>query len=235
MVFKKLTKKTKTKRKSKFVKKNNYQIKRIVRALEQPRHKTSLQTANMYHNDIVGINLLGNIPQGDTDFSRESDTIRVDGIKLRFNLTTYGSQIPTSPSLYRLLLVYTRDEFGGGSDTWTSSGLLPSEIFYQSSGGATHAVLQCINPKKLNVLWDKTFNLIHPTVDSSGDVYQVSNKIVTKFIRIGKTFKYWTNSNYGKWGNYYLVAMAFHEGGTDGSSQVGKVTVDYDLVFRNSQ
>lgn len=200
-------------------------VKNIVRrGLETPQHFVTLDTINntaLTHNTLYCWNPIVGIAQGTAYGNRIGDEIHVDSIKVNSLLTCNV----TSPQIYRLMLVKSTKQYN--VPNW-GSALGTNNLFI---GGTGAGITPCgiLDPKLCTLVWEKEFKLI-PSIAS-----QVNYTCIRETIHIDQKFVYQTNSNFGKNNNYYFVLVGYVDGGVTGTTSVGKIVTNSDLIFKNTQ
>lgn len=204
-------------------------INTVRRGLEDPLHKLwsgqgiAPPQQNLLHNTLYTLNLLGNIPQGDTSQSRSADNIHVDALKIRLLFSTETTTNKQIPKEYRVMIVKHDTEGQAASDAFGST-LGATDLFQ----GNNVVVYEQINPKNCTVIYEKRCKL-KPSISATNDMCEISD-----IIRLNTTFTYKTNSNYGKMHNYYLVVCGY-EPDAAAAATVGRVTFFGDLIFKDSK
>jgi len=198
-------------------------VKRTVHKMEEAKHKIINATQTPKHDTIYTLNLLGNISQGNTGFTRNGDSVFVEAIKIR----NYMEQLAANENtvFFRLLLVRHDNDHLSGSDNW-GSGLGLTDIYH--TGSTIAGIIQgLVDAKKVSVLLDKTYTVNKQVTG------KVNVKIDSMLIPIKQKFVYKDGTNYGKFANYYLVLHAFASGGSTGTTDTGLFNTSVDVIFKD--
>lgn len=206
-------------------------INTVRRGLEDPMHKlwsaqgVSTPSSAVLQDTIYTINLTGNIPQGDTTFSRNGDNIHLDALKMRILFNNAAAVNKAVPKHFRIMVVKSDIDAQGASDAWASGSLGASDLFQ----GNNTPCFEHPNPKNVSVIYDKIVKF-KPAISATNEAMEFS-----EILRLGSTFTYKTGTNYGKLHNLYLVCTGYEPGATTGTTQIGNVYFFGDLIFKDSK
>lgn len=199
------------------------EIKRIIHKEDVAQHKVINEVPlTLAHQTIYSLNPLGNIVRGVNNNNRIGDEIFLEAIKLKGIILTNGTSANTVH--LRLMLIKTKQQYLGASDTW-GSGVGSTDLFLATSSNLTIGEL---DPKLCTKVYDHTHTL-SPLIST-----QTLSKEFDLLVPIKQRFIFQTGTNFGKFVNYYWVATAFQFGATSGTTTVALLNMNSDLIFKNS-
>lgn len=199
----------------------------IVDADKECKRKLISQTVTALHHGHINRNILGNIIQGTSTLNRESEEIKLCAFKGKFMLRALWTVGATYETYIRIMFIRTKVEASAGVDTYSSA--IGSADLYLNNQSSLNLVNSQIDPKKVQLLFDKTVKL--PFVNSTANTN--ASAIVEFNVPLNHDYVYKTGSNNGNKYNYQIVMVAHSPGGTAGTTQLVYVEEDSQVVFKD--
>lgn len=191
--------------------------------LETPHHfiNNDINTSCLASTHYT-YNLLSNMTQGDSNDDRTGDIIHIDTIKFR-NLFISDDNTPHREVFWRFMIVKSREAYTG--PTWTS-GLGNSDLYVNSSTSFP-TIYGIIDPKRVTVLFDKTFK-----TNKSYDT-QTTYSLQEFNLPMDQKFVFDTDQVTGKNVNLYAVVIPYFHTSVSGTDTCGSVILNTDIIFKN--
>lgn len=205
----------------------NKQIRNVVHnQIEPVRHKLiNGSLVDLKQETWYTLNLLGNIPQGDTSESRSGDEIHLDAIKFQLYCNN-GPATADTDIFVRVMIVKSQQAVLELQDTF-GSGLGSPDLIQPSSPIVT---LGNFNSRESTLVYDNHFMI--PRRQLTG---QNTFKHLKETIKVGNTFQYQRNANYGKWSNYYMVVAPYQRNAVTGTTSLVILDYTFDLIYKDGR
>lgn len=187
------------------------------------KHATNEQGLSMTHNTLYTLVPTALPTQGDTNSSRDGDSIVLCALKLN---GFWNTDTASNGYSYRIIVGYTGEE---PSNTTFGSGLGLSEIFLPSTGSNT-STIGLINAKAFTVLHDEKFTL-------NSQITGVRDKLDFKvYVPLHNKLFYYQSaaSALGKDKNLVVVITGDVVAGSTGTTPIGGTTISWDFIYKNS-
>lgn len=198
-------------------------FKKMVFGVMGARHDTGEQAFALLHNSLYTLNLTSRILQGDTNATRDGDSIILCGLKIK---GFYNTDTASNAYGFRIIVGYSSEEYNNPT---FSSGLGLTEVFLPNTGNITTTQGQ-INPKAFTVLYDEKLT-------ANSQLTGVRDRVDVAFtVNFNdKLFNYQSaGSALGKDHNLYVVVVADILNGVTGTTNVGGATLTWDFVYKNA-
>lgn len=187
------------------------------------KHSTGEQGLSMTHNTIYTLVPTAIPSQGDTNASRDGDSIVLCALKIK---GFWNTDTASNGYSYRIIVGYSGEEY---ANTSFGSGIGLSEISLPNTGNNTTTNMQ-INAKAFTVLHDEKFTL-------NSQLSGVRDKLdFTVFIPLNNKLFYYQSSasNLGKDKNLMVILTSDVIAGATGITSTGGTTLSWDFIFKNS-
>lgn len=187
------------------------------------KHATGEQGLSMTHNTLYTLVPTALPTQGDTNASRDGDSIVLCALKLK---GFWNSDTAASGYSYRVIVGFTGEEY---TNTTFGSGLGLSELFLPNTGNNTSSLGQ-INAKAFTVLHDEKYTL-NSQISGARDkldyyIYVPLNNRVFQYQAGGSAL--------GKTNNLVVVITGDIIAGASGTTPIGGTTVSWDFIYKNA-
>lgn len=201
-------------------------VKKIVkRSILEPKmyQAPEATAAAVLHNTLYSINLFSGIAKGTDEDNRIGDYTNIKSVSIK--LFTEGLTAGAiAPVIYRVLVL--KSKVANATAGWLSSHIGSTQIFYNYGNG----LCAQWNAQKVHVLCEKQYT-VHPqfNLDKPFSVHHFSCPI-GQFV-----FDDQGSDNLGRYWNYYMVVIPYQQGGTDGVTVLGDLTVNWIVSFTDSK
>jgi len=190
-----------------------------------------LVTAN--HNTLYTWNPLSNIAIGTGELARLGQSIHVDTIKVKGQITNFSQVNKDHDIVVRLMWVKHTAQYGTGSNAFVS-GLGSSQIFVDGSSTMTNAIVdktRCTKLKEERIVLSPNYHTA-----ASQHYRYIPFEFDCPLPKDGINFTYNTvTSNYGKTNNYYLIATATQIlDGVSGTTVCANIEFDSQVQFSDT-
>lgn len=202
-------------------------FKKKIMSLAGAKHCTTNDSetlqAVVLHNTIYTCNVTANVVNGvDTD-DRIGDSIQLEALVINGTVESAGNL--TKPCQFRIMALYSGEEFATAAG-FTAAGLNGGQIF-QFGTGNTWQATAIVNSKACTVVYDEILTLNN----SISGVNELGHFTTT--VPLHRRFDYQSfGSVFGKKDNLYIVVIGSISAGVAGTTGVGQVQMNTDLIFK---
>lgn len=187
------------------------------------KHATGEQGISMTHNTLYTLVPSALPTQGDTNSSRDGDSIVLCALKLN---GFYNTAAASEAYSFRVIIGFTGEEY---SNTTFSSGLGVSEIFLPNTG-STRTTNGIVNAKAFTVLHDEKFTC-------NSEIASIRSRVdYNIYVPLNNQMFYYqaSGSALGKNKNLVVVIVADQVTGSTGVTDVGGTSVAWDFIYKNA-
>lgn len=187
------------------------------------KHASGQQGVGMTHNTIYTLVPTALPTQGDSNSSRDGDSIVLCALKLN---GFYNTASETGAYAFRVIVGYSGEEY---TNTSFGSGIGSSEIFLPNTAG-TITSNGIVNAKAFTVLHDQKFTLNSEIASARTRAdYEI-------YVPLDNQMFYYQSSAsaLGKNKNLIVAIMADETVGSSGLTDVGGTSISWDFIYKNS-
>jgi len=193
-------------------------FKQRVLSIPPAKHMTGNDRRALGSDTLYGVNITGQVTQGDLNSNRDGDAIFNEALKIKGH---FESDTISNAYKCRVLVGYSGEEYT--SAIFSSATLTGSDVFFSNANNYNAIV----NPKAFTVLYDTTMDL-NSQVEGDSTIQSFESTIPLK-----QMFPYQASASaYGKTKNLYVLAVAYGVGIAAGTG-VGTISCTWDLIFKN--
>lgn len=201
-------------------------IKKVMHKEEEAHHYLLTSAQVLGDASIYTAGLTTEIPQGTGNGNRIGDRILLEAFKIRGRIDGFAGG---NTVFVRFMVIKSGTEIAagqaGGWNVTGINGLGATNLFLNNPTDTVNTTV--IDPKRVTVLYDKTHELT-PYLGT-----QVKSTHLDITVPIHKKYSYNASTAYGKFYQYYLVAIGYQLGATISSTAVGTITTTTDIIFKN--